>query len=223
MASSQVSEHMFREAFRFNSVAALEAVMGNGAGASSLFQHALEVISQINLGVDTPGSNAVPVSRNVSTIRLAFSKDESFCIYDKLLTFERSMGSSGEVDLTFYSSAIIFNMGLLFHQRGSAISSPKFYRAANRMYEKALNIIANVPTFFDSDLDALHLAVLNNRAHINLQIGSVQDAESDLKQIRQLSSAMLFTESFMPHLEESMISEILINSMVSAPACAACA
>ena len=225
MASTSFAEQMFREAFHLNSSAALEAMAGNGAEASSLFKHALKIISFIDIGPNTGLNCGNRLARSVSTIPLAFSKDESFCIYDRLLIFERpqGVGPAEAFDLTFYSAAIIFNMGLVFHQQGSIFGSRKFYAAAYRMYEKALNIIDNVPIFGDSDLDALHLAALNNRAHICLQMGTVRNTESDLENIRLLSSALLYSESFRPHLEETMISEILINSMVSGPVCAACA
>ena len=217
-------ENVFREASQINRTAVVEAVRGNAAEASIIFRHALEVFSQIDGSFVTyHQSSAVNPPRNVSSIALEFSRDdESFCVYNKLLSFELTESPQNGLDLFFFSSAIMFNMALVFHHHAAAIGSRKFYQAAECMYEKCLSILQAFPVFSDADMDALQLAALNNKTHICFKIGTFDTSDHSLSTIRELSCMLLHSpDAHTPmHLEESMIHEILINSIVSGPACA---
>ncbi|CAB9502293.1 expressed unknown protein [Seminavis robusta] len=229
MAPPQIDivETLFREAARINSSAVIEAARGNAADASLIFRHALEVISHINVeGQDTPAMEATRRSRNFSGLQLQLSSDDDgFCVYNMLLTFEQAARPTSAMDLSVYSSAIIFNLGLIFHQHAVDIGSIKFYQAADRMYEKCLNILQAFPAFCDPDMDTLLLAALNNRTHIGFKMGTFDSEDHSLTKMREISCMLLFSpDATMPrHVEASMVNEILINSMLSGPGCAACA
>jgi hypothetical protein len=227
MASTTIDfvETVFGEASDINRNAVIQAARGNTAGANLIFRDALEAISHINdtVGTDIRMNDSNPPRNNISSVALEFSSDdEGFCVYNKLLSFEQTGSPANGSDLCFFSSAIIFNMGLVFHQHAAATGSIKFYKAADRMYEKCLNILQSFPVFCDADMDTLHLAALNNRAHIGFKIGTFDSADHSMSRIRELSCMLLYSSdaTMPPHLEESMIHEILINSMVSGPGCA---
>jgi len=226
------------EAARLNRDAIALAAQGHVIEASTVLRQALDILVHLT-GDDaidrtgTVGQLSNLPRRAVSAIALPFSKDvECFCIYNSLLLFEPrtqiapTAGVVMELDVSYYSSAIIFNLALLYHQRAAVTGSSKFYRAANSMYAKGLDIIQNFPQHGDADMAALKLSILNNQAHIHLQLvhsSCDADAGGAAEESRNMSSALLQSGTDLPQLKAGMISEILLNTLMTSLHCASTA
>ena len=223
------AQSMIAETSCLNRNGAVLALQGNASEASNWFRSAMQVLVNLTAGQNTmpPRDVSSIAPRNVASAPLDFPKEDSFRIYNSLLIFEpresaASTGTQSQYDVTYYSSVILFNLALIYHQRAVTTGELQMYRAADQMYFKGLAILQSFPDYVDVDMAALRLSILNNRAHIRLSLGRGQSGdEVDAgEEIRAISCVLLNSGSQLPQLEADMINQFIINTLVSGPQCA---
>jgi hypothetical protein len=97
-------------------------------------------------------------------------------------------------------------------------SSEKLFRTAAGMYEKCYQIVQNMPSSVDGDIDSVRLFTLNNRAHVAYMTKDYATATVNLEKVLLMSKQLLHSGVTVSRRTMATVNEIIINCLVSASA-----
>jgi len=230
MAPSHTQEMLTQVVLRNQQAFAL-AAQGCVAEARTLLKNALRLLLDLTsediARLDNSSSTA---SRNILSQSLDFPQKEWFCVCNALLILDHQVAFDSssllDIDVSYCSAIVLFNLALIYHQRAAVGGITKQYQEADALYLKSLVVLQNFSILENVNIDALKLSVLNNRFHIRLCLGlATGEATNALaEEIRVICSALMASDLILPHhLQEDTINEIVINTLMAVPQCASCA
>ena len=195
-----------QDIIRLNNEGVHNLVLQNSKGAINSFRQALIILGGgIPLSIDYESSNTSNL--HLSAAPIPGVDDEGYYIHNQALLF----GSSSFFEAQgFGTFAVLFNLGLAYHQIGARLSDQVKLQKALQLYRICANLVwgGEGPTLSSNNSDALALAALNNSAHILYRFLGDRDQASGLAhQLARPGVSVTPT----PFMEQSHLDEILVN------------
>jgi len=202
---------LLQQAAFLNSAGATGLMTGESSDAClHVFNEALALMEQVSMCPDLQkvGSEPPRVSNTIECPSSFCSgsndgSDDRFFVCRQALTFAPDYGTTpgvcniSEVDLSFYSAVIIFNMALTYHQTGlQQGDSPLLLQNALQLYDHCRQILNTILSPPGDDTDMLKLVTLNNQAQIHyVCMQSFSTVAPLLEEIRKLCPVLLLNNS----------------------------
>lgn len=166
--------------------------------------------------------------RCCKAISVPYLEDNGFYLYSNAIIFSRkpdiidagskiSSISSPMDNIAFCEAVSLFNLGLVYHQRGKHYGEDKTLIGALDLYEQSLATLLTIKTGNSHTVNVLKLAVMNNRIHILNEVADFSNAQKQVDDLLLQSVSALSAEnnctnlSFLTRVD---IEHFLLNALV---------
>lgn len=185
--------------------------------ASNMFFHGLELLSiegglqaspevaSAYLAQSFPFDDSRAMRPHAPACRLSsIAKDDSsYFVYTNPLLLHPDISLASDCSI-HCAAVLLFNMALAFHQRGRLADYRALLRA-RRLYEMCLEMITR--TTCELLCTNVHVAAINNKAHIQFECSDTGDAKSTLHELL----IVLSSKFSKPQFEELEIEKFYLN------------
>ena len=226
MSTPSVLDHI-REAAYLNSQGVNALTMDDPravAPATAAFRRSLRILQSLS---DLAGPPGVPPTQHPTIPgygRVPMPSYGSFYIHDEVKLFYPSSDEAvARSQLPVYSVVVIFNTALAYHRRAMETKMTKFFDAALRLYESAIQLCA-LHTGNNQDMLVLYIAMVNNVSLIQNELANLGALQGTMSTLRKVLHDVMGRNVVRSAVDLDILNQVQLNALtvnLSAPASAA--
>ena len=186
----------------------------------------LKKLRHLHTESQSPALANIQHNRCFKIINVPYLEDKGFFIYANALVFSTDLGKTSNGDssrfsladtLTLCEAIVLFNVALLYHQRGKHCGQDRALLGALDLYEQSQAILLGINAGYPEEVCMLKIAAMNNRIHILNEIANYPGAQEQVNELLLQSVNALAANNSgkgLSFLTKTDVDNFLLNALI---------